>query len=203
VYENKASFGLNSEQEMLLDKTFRTFVRGGAKLSDENKNRLKEINQKLSELTVQFGQNLLAETNAYKLIVDNKEDLEGLSSEQIEAAAELAKENDMEGKWVFTLHNPSLMPFLQYAKNRELRRTIWEQYSKRGNNSNSNNNTQVLVETANLRNEKARILGYTSHAHYVLEETMAKNPDNVYSLLNKLWPASQKIAQKEFILPRD
>ena len=198
VYENKTNFELNSEQEMLLDKTFRTFVRGGAKLSDENKERLKEINQKLSELTVQFGQNLLAETNAYKLVIDKKEDLEGLSEEQITAAAELAKENKLEGKWVFTLHNPSLMPFLQYAKNRELRRTIWEQYSKRGNNSNSNNNTQVLVETANLRNEKARILGYTSHAHYVLEETMAKNPDNVYSLLNKLWPSSQKIAQKEF-----
>src|SRR5690606_20782381 len=151
------------------------------------------INAELSVLTTQFGQNLLAETNAYELVVDNEADLAGLPEALKAAAADVAKAKGHDGKWVFTLQNPSLMPFLQYADNRELRRQMWDAYQMRGNNGNDNDNKENLVKTANLRLEKAKLLGYPSHAAYVLEEAMAGNPANVYDLLNRLWtPALAK-----------
>lgn len=193
VYTNKDKFALDAEDLKLLEETYKGFVRSGANLSDANKETLKKINAELSVLTTEFGQNLLAETNAYELVVDNKEDLAGLPEGLISAAADVAKAKGKDGKWVFTLSNPSVMPFLQYADNRELRKNIWDAYQKRGNNDNENDNKEILVKIANLRLEKAKLLGYNSHAAYVLEEAMAANPANVYQLLNKLWtPAINK-----------
>src|SRR5690606_29529304 len=172
---------------------YKGFVRSGANLSDADKEKLKKINAEISVLTTKFGQNLLAETNAYELVIDKEEDLAGLPEAVKAAAAETAKAKGKEGKWVFTLSNPSVMPFLQYADNRELRKQIWNAYQKRGNNGNDNDNKDVLLKIANLRLEKAKLLGYESHAAYVLEEAMAGNPNNVYNLLNKLWtPAINK-----------
>lgn len=193
VYTKKDALGLDTEDKKLLEETYKGFVRSGANLTDADKEKLKKINADLSVLTVQYGQNLLAETNAYELVVDKKEDLAGLSEGLIAAAADVAKTKGKEGKWVFTLSNPSVMPFLQYADNRELRKQIWNAYQSRGNNGNDNDNKEALVKIANLRLEKAKLLGYASHAAYVLEESMAANPTNVYSLLNKLWgPALAK-----------
>lgn len=193
VYEQRAALSLDAEDSKLLEETYKSFVRAGANLSDEDKEKLKKINAELSVLTTQFGQNLLAETNAYELVVDNEADLAGLPEALKAAAADVAKAKGHEGKWVFTLQNPSLMPFLQYAENRELRRQMWDAYQMRGNNGNANDNKETLLKTANLRLEKAKLLGYPSHAAYVLEEAMALNPNNVYGLLNKLWtPALAK-----------
>jgi peptidyl-dipeptidase Dcp len=187
VWDAKSGLGLNEEQERLLEMAYKSFVRSGANLSDTDKERLKAINSELSVLTLQFGQNLLAETNAYELVVDNEADLAGLSAELIGAAAETAKAKGKEGKWVFTLSNPSVMPFLQFADNRELRKQIWEAYKNRGDNGNDKDNKSILIKVANLRLEKAKLLGYPTHAAYVLEEAMAENPANVYKLLNDLW----------------
>ncbi|NGM74091.1 M3 family metallopeptidase [Sphingobacterium sp. SGL-16] len=193
VYDNKAKFPLDAEDQKLLEETYKGFVRSGANLSDSDKEKLKKINAEISVLTTQFGQNLLAETNAYELVVDKAEDLAGLPEGLKSAAAETAKAKGKDGKWVFTLSNPSVMPFLQYADNRELRKQIWDAYQKRGNNDNESDNKEILTKIANLRLEKAKLLGYSSHAAYVLEESMAANPTNVYQLLNKLWaPAINK-----------
>lgn len=193
VYTNKEKFGLDNQDEKLLEETYKGFVRSGANLSDSDKEKLKKINAEISVLTTQFGQNLLSETNAYELVVDNQEDLAGLPDAVKSAAAELAKSKGKEGKWLFTLSNPSVMPFLQYADNRELRKNIWDAYQKRGNNDNENDNKEILIKISNLRLQKAQLLGYSSHAAYVLEEAMAMNPENVYALLNKLWtPAINK-----------
>lgn len=193
VWENRDNITLNGEQQRLLEKTYKSFVRNGANLSEGDKEKLREINGKLSTLTLQFGQNLLAETNAYKLVIDNESDLSGLPKELVTSAAEDAKAAGQEGKWVFTLQNPSIMPFLQYADNRELRKQIWEAYKNRADRDNEFDNKQILIETANLRSEKAQLLGYETHADYVLEESMAKNASNVYKLLEQLWkPALAK-----------
>ncbi|HLT86383.1 MAG TPA: M3 family metallopeptidase [Sphingobacterium sp.] len=193
VYDNRDSLQLDAEDTKLLEETYKGFVRAGANLSESDKEKLKKINSELSVLTNDFGQNLLAESNAYELVVDNEEDLAGLPSALKQAAADAAKAKGKEGKWVFTLQNPSVMPFLQYADNRELRKEIWNAYQMRGNNGNDNDNKEILLKTANLRLEKAKLLGYSSHAAYVLEEAMAENPTNVYALLNKIWtPALEK-----------
>jgi len=198
VYNNKATLGLDAEDQRLLEETYKGFIRAGANLSDANKIKLKDINAKLSVLTTQFGQNLLADNNAYELVIDNHADLAGLPDAVIAAAAETAKSKGKEGKWVFTLSNPSVMPFLQYADKRSLRQQIWNAYQLRGNNDNEFDNKTVLVDIANLRLEKAKLLGYPSHAAYVLEESMAQNPTHVYDLLNKLWaPAIAKAKAEE------
>jgi peptidyl-dipeptidase Dcp len=197
INNQKESMNLTGEQAKLLENVYKNFVRSGANLSDEDKQRMKEINKELSRHTVQFGQNILAETNQFELIVNNKEDLKGLPQGLIDAAADEAKSKDLENKWVFTLHNPSVMPFLQYAENRDLREKIWNAYQMRGNNNNEYDNKEILTNIANLRSEKASLLGYESHAHYVLEESMAKTPDKIFELLNKLWPNAKKLADKE------
>lgn len=193
VYDTKENFGLDQEDLKLLEETYKGFVRSGANLSDDDKEKLKKINAELSVLTTQFGQNLLAETNAYELVVEKEEDLAGLPEALKSAAADVAKAKGKEGKWVFTLSNPSVMPFLQYADNRELRKQIWNAYQMRGNNGNDHDNKESLIKIANLRLEKAKLLGYSSHAAYVLEEAMAANPANASALLNKIWtPALAK-----------
>lgn len=185
---------LTAEQKTLLEDTYKSFVRSGANLSKENKEKLKDINKELSVFSLKFGDNLLAETNNYELIIEDKKDLAGLPNDLIEVAAEEAKNRKKEGKWVFTLDNASVMPFLQYAENRELRKQIWEAYQKRGNQDNALDNKQNALQLANLRLQKAQLLGYNNHAAYVLEESMAKTPENVTRLLQQLWtPALQKV----------
>jgi len=184
---------LTPEQNRLLEETYKKFLRNGAKLSTEDKAKLKDINKELSVFSLKFGDNLLTETKSYELVIDKKEDLAGLPDDLIEAAAEEAKAHNKNGKWVFTLNNASVMPFLQYAENRELRKKIWEAYQNRGNQDNAHDNKQNALQLANLRLEKAKLLGYSNHAAYVLEESMAKNPENVNKLLNQLWtPALEK-----------
>lgn len=197
IWDQKDQLNLNPEQYKLLEKRYKSFVRSGANLNEADKEKMRAINSKLSSLSLQFGQNLLAETNAYQLVIDNQDDLSGLPYGQIEAAASDATAAGLEGKWLFTLQNPSVMPFLQYADNRELRKQIWEAYQIRGNQGNDKDNKSILLEIANLRREKANLLGFDTHADYVLEETMAKNPENVYNLLNQLWTPAQAKAKIE------
>ncbi|NGM60855.1 M3 family metallopeptidase [Sphingobacterium sp. SGG-5] len=197
VYAQKETLKLDVEDAKLLEETYKSFVRSGANLSDVDKEKLKKINAEIAVLTTQFGQNVLAETNAFELVVDKEEDLKGLPDALKMAAAETATAKGKEGKWVFTLQNSSIMPFLQYADNRALRQQIWAAYQQRGNNDNANDNKAVLLKVANLRLEKAKLLGYDSHAAYVLEEAMAANPANVYALLNKLWTSALVKAKEE------
>lgn len=197
VYDGRTDLALDGEDTKLLEETYKSFVRSGANLSESDKEKLKKINAELSVLTNDFGQNLLAETNAYELVVEKEEDLAGLPEALKQAAADVATEKGKKGKWVFTLQNPSVMPFLQYADNRALRKDIWDAYQLRGNNDNVNDNKKLLRKTANLRLEKAKLLGYSSHAAYVLEESMAENPTNVYALLNKIWTPALAKAKAE------
>lgn len=197
VWDTQIEFKLSGEQSKLLEKKYKAFIRNGAGLSDDNKEKLRKINEELSVLSLQYGDNVLAENNAYELLITKKEDLAGLPKEIVDAATEEAKARDKKG-WVFTLQNASVMPFLQYAKNRELRKQIWTAYQNRGNNDNDFDNNGNVIRIANLRMEKARLLGYKNHAEYVLEERMAKTPQNVYELLNKLWkPALEKAKIEE------
>jgi len=197
VWEQRDTLRLNAEQRRLVEETYKDFVRGGANLSAQQKTRLRAINEELSLLALQFGDNLLKETNDYQLVVEKREGLGGLPESVVTAAAEAAGKAGMEGKWVFTLQAPSIWPFLSYADNRELRRQILTAYTKRGDQGNGQDNKAVLVRTAALRAERARLLGYASHAHFVLEEQMAKTPDQVYRLLNQLWTPARAVAKKE------
>jgi len=197
VYDNAESFSIDKEDQMLLDLTYKRFVRGGALLNDNDKDRLKDINEKLSRLTLRFGDNLLAETNNYTLVIENEDELAGLPDGVIEAAAATAKDYDMEGKWVFTLQNPSVMPFLTYADNRDLRKEIKHAYVNRCNNDNEYDNKQIILDIIKLRIERAQILGYNTHADYVLEINMAKNSENVYNLLDEIWAAALPVMKNE------
>lgn len=197
VIQATEQMSLSQEQRMLLDETYKGFVRSGANLSDEDKEKLRDINKELSIFSLKFGDNMLKETKSYELVIDNEEDLAGLPNALIETAATKASELGKEGKWIFTLDNASVMPFLQYAENRTLRKEIWEAYQNRGNHGNANDNKQNALQLANLRLEKARLLGYPNHASFVLEESMAKNPANVNRLLNQLWTPALKKATTE------
>ena len=197
VFQQKSKLKLNTEQNMLLEKTYKNFVRGGAKLSDTNKLKLKEINAKLSVLSLQFGDNVLADNNAFELYITDEEDLSGLPESVIEAASERAKKKGKNTGWIFNLNRPSLIPFLQYAKNRELRKKMYLAYYQKGNNLNPNNNKAILKQMVNLRLKKAKMLGYKTYSDYVLEENMAKNPKAVFDLLNQITPAAIALAKKE------
>jgi len=193
VYDERQNAGLDAEDLKLLEETYKGFIRSGANLNDADKEKLKKINAELSVLTTEYGQNLLAEANSFELVIDNEADLAGLPKELKAAAAAAATAKGKDGKWLFTLQNPSVMPFLQYADNRELRKKIWNAYQLRGNNDNEQDNKELLIKIANNRLAKAKLLGYSSHAAYVLEESMAENPANVNALLNKIWtPALEK-----------
>lgn len=197
VYENRENEKLNKEQTKLLEETYKDFVRGGANLDAEKQTKLRELNSKISMLQLTFGQNMLKETNAYRLVIDKKEDLAGLPDNLIAAAAETAAANSMEGKWVFTLHNPSIMPFLQYAENRELRKDIFNGYISRGNHGNENDNKDVCAQLVAARLEKAKLMGYEDYAAFVLETRMAKNAPAVYNLLDQVWEPALKKAKQE------
>jgi peptidyl-dipeptidase Dcp len=197
VYDQRESLTLTPEQQMLLEKWYKDFVRGGANLAPEQKERMRKINEDLSVLTLKFGDNVLAETNAFELVIDNENDLSGLPATVISTAADAAKNRGKEGKWVFTLHRPSMEPFLQYSDKRDLREKIFKAYIERGNHDNEYDNKEIIKKITALRLERANLLGYATHADFVLEENMAKNPAAVYDLLNKLWTPAVKRAQSE------
>lgn len=197
VYENKDNLKLDKEQAKLLEETYKGFVRGGANLSAEDQATLRDLNSRISMLQITFGQNMLKETNAFQLVIDKKEDLAGLSEAQIANAAQAAAKAGMEGKWLFTLHNPSVMPFLQNSEKRELREKIFKGYITRGNNNNENDNKEVVKQLVTLRLEKAKLMGYHDFAAFVLEERMAKNEGNVYALLDELWTPALNKAKDE------
>lgn len=197
VYSDSVNADRTTEQKRLIEKYYKTFVRSGIKLDKAEKERLREINKELSLLSLNFGKNLLAETNNFQLVIDNEKDLSGLTQAEINIAAETAKKKGLEGKWVFTLSKPSWLPFLQYADNRDLREKLYKAMYNRGNNNNEYDNKEIINKLVNLRLEKANMLGYKSHSDYVLAETMAKNPENVMALLNKIWEYALPQAKSE------
>ena len=197
VYQQKDSLNLSSEQQRLLDKTYKRFVRSGAGLSVEKQARLREINKELSTLGLAFSNNVLNENNTFQLFVDKEEDLAGLPEWFRQSAAEEAKAAGQEGKWLFTLHNASRLPFLQYSENRPLREQMYKAYINRGNNNNENDNKENIRKIVSLRLEKANLLGFDNYANFVLDETMAKNDTNVMELLNNLWSYALPKAKAE------
>jgi len=197
IYGNMDSLELNPEQAKLLDETYKRFVRGGANLDEKDQEKLRKINEKLSLLSLSFGDNLLAETNSFTLVIENKEDLAGLPEPVIASAAETAAQKEMDGKWVFTLQKPSMIPFLQYSEKSNLREKIFKAYINRCNNDNEYDNKENVAEIATLRLERAVLLGYKTHADYVLEKNMAKEPQKVYDFLNKIWDPALVVAKKE------
>jgi peptidyl-dipeptidase Dcp len=197
VYEHLNDANLNKEQKKLLEETYKDFVRSGANLSEEKQNRLRELNSRISLLQLTFGQNMLKETNDFRLVTDKKEDLSGLPQNLISVAADEAKAAGMDGKWIFTLHNPSIMPFLQFSDKRELREKIFMGYLNRGNNNNDADNKDVVKQLVTLRLEKAKLMGYENYAAFALENRMAKNEKNVYELLDNVWTPALEKAKEE------
>jgi peptidyl-dipeptidase Dcp len=195
VYEKRD--GLDADAKRLVELHYREFVRSGANLDETQKTALRDLNQKLSVLSLQFGDNVLAEDNDFKLVVDQAQDLAGLPAAVITAAAEAAQERQLTGKWVFTLHKPSLIPFLQYAENRALREKMYNAYIRRGDNNNASDNKLLLSRIASLRVARAKLLGFATHADYVLAENMAKTPDKVYEFLQQVWQPALRKASEE------
>ena len=197
VFDNLKNLDLNAEQTMLLEKQYKGFARNGANLKDADKNTLREIDSKLSKLSLQFGENVLAETNAFELHLTNKNDVSGLPESAKEAAKQLASEKGKEG-WIFTLDYPSYIPFMTYADNRELRKKIAIAAGKEAFQNNKNNNEKIVLKIVKLRHKRANLLGYKTHAHFVLEERMAENPEKVISFSNELLEKAKPTAKKEF-----
>jgi len=197
VYEKKETLSLNTEQSTLLEEYYQDFVRGGANLDAEGKAKLREINKELSLLTLNFGQNVLKETNRFKMVLDKEEDLSGLPDRVVAGAAQAAKDRGHEGKWVFTQHKPSLIPFLQYSDCRELREKMFKGYIERGNYDDELDNKENVSKIAVLRFEKAHLLGHKTYADFALDRRMARTPAGVYDLLNKLWEPALAAAKRE------
>lgn len=197
VYEQRDSLNLNTEQKTLLDKQYKSFSRNGANLNEEKKNQLREIDKELSKLSLQFGENVLAETNAFELHLTDEKDLAGLSEGTIEAARSLAKVGKKEG-WIFTLDHPSYIPFVTYAANRELRKKMVIAFGARCFQNNELDNQGIVLKIVQLRFQRANLLGYQTHAHFVLEERMAQNPEKVLSFSNDLLAKAKPAAKKEF-----
>ena len=197
VYEKREKLDLNTEQKTVLEKYYQDFVRGGANLDDQKKEELKKINQRLAVLTLKFGENVLKDKNSFVLVIDKKENLAGLPENVIAAAAELAKKKGYDGKWVFTVDKPSMIPFLTYANNRALREKIFKAYTHLGNNNNEFDNKAIIKEIVNLRIKKAHIMGYKTYADFALVRNMAKTPENVYKLMDEIWKPALKKAKEE------
>jgi len=198
VYENRNSMNLDHEQLRLVEKMYKDFERGGANLPENKQAELRKINEQLSMLTLKFGENTLAETNKnFKMQIENKDDLKGLPNDVITSAAELAKKAGQEGKWIFTLQKPSMLPFLQYAQNRSLREKLFKGYLNRGNYDNAFDNKPVIKKIVKLRDERAKLMGFPNFAAYVVDENMAKTPENVDNFLMKLWVPALGRAKKE------
>ena len=197
IYENQSKLNLYEEQKFLLENLYKNFVRNGALLSGPDQDTLKKLNQNISVLSVNFSQNVLSETNKFRLVIEKADDLKGLPQNVINGAAELAKKDSLEGKWVFTTQKPSMLPFLAYDDNRELRKNLYEAYLTRGNHNDKLDNKQILADIVALRARRAKLLGYKTHADLSLENRMAKNPANVFSLLDQLWKPALKVAGDE------
>jgi peptidyl-dipeptidase Dcp len=197
VYDQRAGLKLTPEQQRVLSECHKDFVRSGAGLNANDQARLRSINKELSSITLKFSDNVLKETNAFKMVLDKKSDLAGLPQSSIDAASEEAKASGLEGKWVFTIQKPSLIPFLQYAENRNLREVMFKAYINKGDNNNSNDNKALINRIVNLRLERAKLFGFSTHAGYVLDECMAKNPETVMPFLDKIWKPAVAQAKKE------
>jgi len=197
VWDARASLPLAPDQKMLLERTYTRFVRSGALLDAAGKERLRTLNGELATLGVRFGDNLLAETNAYRLVLAGKEPLDGLPDRAVAGAAEAARKAGLEGRWLFTLHAPSLWPFLQYASSRDLRRQIFEAYTTRCDHGGDTDNKVLLARMASLRAEKARLLGFATWADYVLDDQMAGKPAAVYALIDQLWGPAKAAAARD------
>ena len=197
VYEQRDKLNLNPEQTTLLDKKYKSFSRNGANLPEDKKNQLREIDKELSKLSLQFGENVLAETQAYQLHIANESDLAGLPEGTIEAARSLAKSQEKEG-WTFTLDHPSYVPFVTYANNRELRKKMAIAFGAKGFQKNEFDNQEIVLKIAKLRFDRAQVLGYATHAHFVLEERMAESPEKVKTFSNDLLEKAKPAALKEF-----
>jgi Zn-dependent oligopeptidase len=197
VFDARKTLTLNPEQTMLLEKQYKGFSRNGANLSEDKKTELRKIDTQLSKLKLTFGENVLAETNAFEMLISDEAALVGLPDGAKEAAAQTAKENDKEG-WMFSLQYPSYIPFMTYASNRELRKKLSLAFGARAFQDNEYNNEQHVLDIANLRHKRAQLLGYESHAHFVLEERMAETPQKVYDFSNELLEKAKPAAQKEF-----
>lgn len=197
VHEQIGGSALSAEQVRLTEQTYKQFVRAGAQLNARQKERLRDINRELSLLSVRFGNNLLAETRDFTLVVESSKDISGVPQTVTDAAADKAKEMGMTDKWVFTLSPPSMIPFLTYAENRGLREKLYTGYVKRGSNGNQFDNRQIVNDIIRLRTEKTRLMDYPSYAAFVLDDRMAKTPERVYDLLDKLWKPALDTAKRE------
>ncbi|MCF2491955.1 M3 family metallopeptidase [Dyadobacter chenhuakuii] len=197
INDTRDTLNLDAASKRLLEKTYKAFVRSGANLSDADQAEMRDINKQLSVLTVRFAQNLLAETNKFELIIQDETQLSCLPEFLKLNAAQLAKEAGKEGSWKFTLHQPSVMPFLQYADNRALREEMYKAYTSRCNHDDDFDNKDIIVQITSLRAKRANLLGYPNHAAYVLEESMAKMTSNVFDLLDGLWKAALPVAKSE------
>ena len=197
VYDHQSEEKLDKEQKKLLEETYKSFVRSGANLSADKQEQLRKLNQEISMLQLTFGQNMLAETNAFQLVIDNKDDLAGLPKNLIASSAEVAKERGLDGKWVFTLHNPSVMPFLQYSDRREMRERMYKGYISRGCQGGKNDSREVVKKLVKARLEKARLMGYEDYASMALDNRMAKTPEAVYELLDQVWKPALAKAKEE------
>ncbi|OFX88865.1 MAG: peptidase M3 [Bacteroidetes bacterium GWF2_33_16] len=197
VYDKRNTLGLNNEQLRVVEKSYEDFERNGAALPLEKREELKKLNQELAMLSLKYGENLLAENNGFKLIIDNKNDLVGLPEGVIAAAADQAKKDGMEGKWVFTLQKPSWIPFLTYSPKRELREKIYKAYLNMGNNGNDNDNKELIKQLVKVRDSRAKLLGYNNYAEFSIDDNMAETPQNVYDFLQKIWEPSLAMAKNE------
>ncbi len=197
LYNKRDNLKLSAEEKAVIENYYKGYVRNGADLSKENKDKLRKINEELSNLGLKFGENSLKETNAIALVIEKKEDLIGLPEDVIKAASELAKAKKMEGKWAFSLQKPSFQPFLQYSQKRELREKIFKAYINRGNNNNEFDNKKIVSRVTSLRVDLANLFGNKTIADFILERNMAKNPENVFKFLNELWVPAIKRAKME------
>lgn len=197
VYEKRDELNLTAEQMRLLTEMYKGFVLSGANLSEADQVKLRELNSEISALQLAFGQNMLSETGSFKLVIDNEADLKALPADLIAAAAKRAEKDSMSGKWVFGLDNPSIMPFLQFSENAALRKQLLDGYLNRCNNGNDKDNKEIIKKLVSLRLERAKLMGYTTAADFILETRCAKNSSNVYGLLDKLWAPTIKVAEQE------
>lgn len=197
LYDEKEKLNLTTEQSRVLENYYIDFVRGGANLSNEGKEQLRKINDELSQLVLKFGDNVRKENNKFELIVDNEKDLAGLPDASIQAAKEKAEAKGLDGKWLFTIDKPTLIPFLQFSENRTLREKMYKAYMNRGNNNDELDNKEIFSRITILRVEKANLLGYKTYSDFVLQKKMAKTPDNVYSFLNDIWKPTVLKAKSE------
>ncbi len=197
VYENLDNMDLDVEQERLVEKIYQDFERNGIALPEEEREKLKKISERMSMVSLELRENLLAENNDFKLILEDEDDLIGLPGHVIDAAAEEAKKADKEGKWVFTLSTPSWVPFLQHSERRDLREKIFKAYINRGDNDNEHDNKELFIELLELRQDMSRKLGFENYAEFFTDVQMAENPENVYDFLYEVWDPALERAKQE------